>query len=127
MKKILYIVGLFVLISACSGNSKSYTSQSNEQLLELLEDSTVQLLDVRSQEEFEEFHIRQAILIDLGDSLFTEKALDILDKERPVAIYCRTGRRSKKASTILSEKGFKVYELAGGITSWMEHDFPVEK
>ena len=127
MKKIRYILGLVFLISACAGNQKSYTSLSNDQFLELLEDSSIQLLDVRSQEEFDDSHIKQAMLIDLGDSLFAEKAVDVLDKERPVAVYCRTGRRSKKASAMLIEQGFKVYELDGAISSWMENDFPTQK
>lgn len=127
MKKISYILGLVVVLLACAGNAKSFTSLTNEQFLELLNDSSIQLLDVRTQGEFDEAHISQAMLIDLGDSLFAEKAVDALDKDRPVAVYCRTGKRSKKASAILVEKGFKVYELDGGITSWTENNFPLEK
>ena len=41
-----------------------------------------------------------------------------LQKSKPVALYCRSGKRSKKAAAILSEKGFKVVELGKGFNAW---------
>ena len=50
-----------------------------------------------------------------------------LQKDKPVALYCRSGKRSKKAAAILSEKGYKVYELDKGFNAWQEAGEKVEK
>lgn len=44
-----------------------------------------------------------------------------------MALYCRSGKRSKKAAAILSEKGYKVYELDKGFNAWQEAGEKVEK
>lgn len=44
-----------------------------------------------------------------------------------MAVYCRSGKRSKKAAAILSEKGYKVFELDKGFNSWQEAGKEIEK
>lgn len=78
----------------------------------------VQLVDVRSKSEYEEGHIRRALNIDINNKSFAKIAEEKLNKKKPVAVYCRSGKRSKRAAVVLSEKGFTVYELDNGIKGW---------
>lgn len=48
-------------------------------------------------------------------------------KDKPVAVYCRSGKRSKKAAAILSKKGYIIYDLDKGFIGWEEADKEVEK
>lgn len=78
----------------------------------------IQLLDVRTPGEFDELHIDNAINIDWNGNAF-EKNAAILDKSKPVYVYCKSGGRSAKATSKLTEMGFKeIYELDGGILQW---------
>jgi rhodanese-related sulfurtransferase len=51
----------------------------------------------------------------------------LLNKDQEVAVYCRSGRRSRTAADILVKKGFKVYNLDKGIMNWMEEGRTVEQ
>lgn len=79
----------------------------------------IQLLDVRTTNEFKSGHIEAAISADVLISQEFLKKISDLDKDRPVYIYCRSGSRSKKAAQLLCESGFKkVYDLKGGYLTW---------
>lgn len=85
---------------------------------ELTGDPDVQLVDVRTKEEFEEGHIQGARLLDVRRPDFMRLAMKDLSKKRPVAVYCRSGRRSADAARKLSQKGFRVTNLLGGFLEW---------
>ena len=88
----------------------------------LLKDNPdVQLVDVRRPEEFEAGHIDKAVLINVQEADFVAKAKSLLDKSKPVAVYCRSGRRSKDAANMLVKEGFKVFDLNNGYLGWMEY------
>ena len=75
------------------------------------------ILDVRTEEEFAEGHIADAILI--PDYEITEKAESVLtDKEQQILVYCRSGRRSKNAASQLVELGYRNVKEFGGIIDW---------
>lgn len=75
------------------------------------------ILDVRTQEEYDEKHIPEAILI--PDYEIREKAEGILtDKNQLILVYCRSGRRSKLASEDLLELGYTNIKEFGGIIDW---------
>ncbi len=77
-----------------------------------------QLLDIRTPAEYHSFHLEGATLANLYQyDLFIEK-ISTLDQNQPVYIYCRSGNRTQIAAQILCEKGFKVYDLKGGIITW---------
>ena len=84
----------------------------------IIEKDEVQLVDVRTKTEFDQSHIPGALNIDVMAEGFELKADELLNKTKKVALYCRSGGRSKKAATILHEKGYKVYELDKGFISW---------
>jgi rhodanese-related sulfurtransferase len=77
-----------------------------------------QLLDVRSKEEWDEGHLKGAILVTVTEDGFIDKAKVALDPKKAVVVYCRSGGRSAKAAKQLRAAGFTVYDLAGGITAW---------
>ena len=82
--------------------------------------AAVQLVDVRTQEEYAVSHLKDAQNICVTNSDFEEK-VKTLDKNKPVYVYCAVGGRSATAAKILSDMGFtEVYDLEGGITNWEE-------
>ena len=75
------------------------------------------ILDVRTQEEYDEAHIDGAILI--PDYEITAKAESILkDKNQLILVYCRSGRRSKLAAEALVKLGYTNVKEFGGIIDW---------
>ena len=75
------------------------------------------ILDVRTEEEFAQGHIADAILI--PDYEITEKTESVLtDKEQQILVYCRSGRRSKNAASQLVELGYSNVKEFGGIIDW---------
>jgi Rhodanese-related sulfurtransferase len=121
-KKILFFIIMIFSFSLCTQKQAfvSYTPAEFEKLLR--GDKSVQLVDVRRPEEFSEGHIENAVLINVLDSsTFIIKAEAMLDKQKPVAVYCRSGKRSKDAAKKLSHKGFKVYDLDTGFLGWTSY------
>ena len=119
MKKLLIILLSFLGMNACmNAQNKSYTDMDVDTFAKYIANGDVQLVDVRTPEEYSEGHIEGARNINLFDDDFIEKAQAELDSSRPVAVYCRSGKRSAEAAQKLSGKGFKVANLKGGILAW---------
>jgi rhodanese-related sulfurtransferase len=88
----------------------------------------IQLLDVRTLEEWNKAHLKGATRIDVNEDGFLEKAKAQLDAQKPLLVYCRSGKRSAGAAQQLRAAGFtKVLELQGGIIAWQAADKAVEK
>lgn len=86
----------------------------------------VQLVDVRTPEEYSEGHIKNSLNINVQGSSF-EAEVAKLDKKRPVMVYCRSGGRSASAQRMLIDMGFaEVINLDGGIRGWQSAGKPVE-
>lgn len=84
-----------------------------------------QLVDVRTQGEYASGHLEGALLIDWTGNTFQE-GITKLDKDKPVLLYCASGRRSAAARSAMEEAGFKdVKHLDGGIGSWTRAGKPV--
>lgn len=118
---------LCLSISGCSGQNdiKNITPQECNALLK---ESAIQLVDVRSAQEYEKEHLQGAILISLEDPNFKVQATQTLDKQQPVVLYCRSGKRSMTAANILANEGFTtVYNLKGGILEWQTESLPTER
>jgi len=122
MKKVLFLSVLalsFALLSCNNPTSSQIEMVSPIQVYEAVygEDS-MQLVDVRTEEEYEVSHLKNAQNICVTSDDFREKVAS-LDKMKPVYVYCKSGKRSTKAASILIELGFtKVYDLQGGHQSW---------
>ena len=125
MKKILtLLLAALGLNTACGQNFDNYEVK---EFAELIADSNVVILDVRKADEFAEGHIQGAILIDQFQSDFIELAKAKLPKDKKIAIYCRSGRRSANAASKLTDVGYKCVNLKGGILAWKEANMPVIK
>lgn len=103
---------------------KNLSSAELEQTLR--KDPLVQLLDVRTEAEYVEGHIKGAVLIDVKRDDFVENAELLLDKQKPVAVYCKGGVRSRRAAEMLVFRGFRVYNLDKGYVQWQKDGEAVE-
>lgn len=93
---------------------------------ELIARDGIRLLDVRTAKEYTAGHIPGAVNMDSNSKDFLESALATFDKEKPLAVYCRSGIRSASAAAKLVAAGFVVYNLEGGFLAWQADDQPVE-
>lgn len=90
-------------------------------------DSNIQVVDVRTWGEYMQSHLKNAVWIDYYKSDFKEK-INVLDKTKPVYLYCATGRRSYDAMQMLNAAGFTaVYHLNGGISAWKNENLPTTR
>lgn len=120
MKKLFYVIAMSLLsflMGAC-GTPEGVEDMNVEVFKNAITDKEVQLVDVRTPEEFAEGHIEKAQNINVTSNNFEQQATATLDKSKPVYVYCRTGGRSMKAAVILAKKGYKVFNLDGGIVVW---------
>jgi rhodanese-related sulfurtransferase len=124
MKKILTcLLAALGLTTACGQDNFENTDVQG--FAELVADTNVVVLDVRTVAEFTEGHIDGAILIDQGQSDFVEKAKATIPIDKKIAVYCRSGRRSANAAGKLADIGYKCVNLKGGIIAWKEAGMPV--
>ena len=119
MKTIILIMIAAFLHTGCSSR---YTSVDAKEFAEAISAPQTQIVDARTPQEFRKGHIPGAVNIDINNKDFIRHA-GSLDKTRPVAVYCRSGRRSKKAAETLTNNGFQVIELSTGYNGWKEVSF----
>lgn len=96
----------------------NYISVSPEVAKKMMDDSEDYIiLDVRTEDEYNDFHIKNSIL--LPDYDVRRRAKDILvDKAQKIFVYCRTGVRSKLAARTLEDLGYSNVIEFGGIVKW---------
>jgi phage shock protein E len=83
------------------------------------------ILDVRTREEYEQGHIAGSVLIP-NEVLLNR--LDEVPRDKPILVYCRSGRRGAISSQDLIDNGFsEVYNMEGGIAAWQNAGYPVQK
>lgn len=126
MRKLMaFFVALLGLTTACG--QKNFENNNVKGFAALAKDSNVVVLDVRSAEEYAEGHIQGAVLIDQGKDDFMETVQATLTKDKTIAVYCRSGRRSANAAGRLAGVGYKCVNLIGGIIAWKAAEMPVIK
>lgn len=122
-RNLLFLIMAIFTFSLISCNAQVETKEVREITVPeaktiLAEEPNAIILDVRTPEEFKEGHIENAILINFFDENFEEQAA-LLDKNKPVLIYCRSGNRSNKAGKILADLGFtEIYDITEGYAGW---------
>jgi rhodanese-related sulfurtransferase len=89
--------------------------------LELLSAGAL-LLDVREENEWEAGHAAQALHIALSE---VPDRVDTLKKDQRIVAVCRSGQRSARAGQFLTEQGFDVVNLHGGMLAWAGADEPL--
>lgn len=121
-KFILSFAVLFLtLMNSCTSNSQvanEFKNISQTEFQKLAKEANTIVIDVRTPGEVKEGYIDGAkLFIDYNSRSFESK-IDKLDKSKSYVVYCRSGGRSARASELMAAKGFKVYNLEGGISSW---------
>lgn len=117
MFAVAFILGMW----ACTSKVKAYKDLSASEFEELIKDPDVQILDVRTLEEHNVGFISRSVHISINNEMFSVLVDEMLRKDLPIAVYCRSGRRSRLAAEKLASKGFvKVYNLDKGIENWKE-------
>ncbi len=125
MKKFIYTALMALTGVAAACGQKNYEDADVETFARLAESENVILLDVRTSQEYSEGHIAGAINIDQAKGDFLNKVQQLLSKDKTIAIYCRSGRRSANAAGILANEGYKPVNLTGGIIAWQKWGMPV--
>ncbi|CDF80466.1 rhodanese-like protein [Formosa agariphila KMM 3901] len=129
MKKLsLIYCFIVVLFTACNNRDHGVIEAvTPEEMQTLISADDVQLVDLRSQEErLTRGYIANSQHIDYNSDTFEEDILK-LDKSKPVALYCHSGRRSAKCAEKLKAAGFvKVFDLQGGISEWKHGGLDLE-
>lgn len=116
--------GLMKIIFDDQQESTAFIEDVKPQAFKLLAESGDGIiLDVRTPEEVAFGHIEGASIIDFYDDAFTEK-INLMDKTKPIYVYCKSGGRSAQAAEILHQNGFPmVYQLVGGTMAWESEGF----
>jgi thioredoxin len=125
MKSVFFVVATLLVFSSCSSQNNSLQNINASEFEKGIKQGNIQLVDVRTPSEFDDKHIAGALNININDAMF-ESMMKQLDKSKPTYIYCLAGSRSKKAAEWAVKNGFvRVYNLEGGITSWIGDNKPV--
>ena len=123
MKKLLFLLLGVMLLPACGQTAETvqeavFVSITAEEAKEIMDtgDGFV-ILDVRTQEEYDEGHVPGAILIP-NTEIENRAEEELPDKAQLILVYCRSGRRSKLAAQILADLGYTNVKEFGGILDW---------
>ena len=130
MKRIALLMLIMGLISSCGAQSEKDLASGDvniETAKELMKDSEIVVLDVRTPEEITDLgHLENAISINFSSPDFEEKLAE-LDKNKTYLVYCHSGGRSGRTMNKMMDLGFeKVYNLDGGISEWIKGGNPVK-
>ena len=120
MKRMIPLLLSLLLLAGCGRNTadSAYQQITQEDAKEMMDTQEVIILDVREQAEYDSGHIPGAVLLPVGTIDETTAAEAIPEKDSTVLVYCRSGNRSKTASSTLAELGYtNLYEF-GGINTW---------
>ncbi len=125
IKFFTFLLVMVALISCESNNAQTKTIPTLEYQQLLTETKNNQIIDVRTEIEYMEEHLHNAININFNGNDF-EANIKKLDKTKPTFIYCLSGGRSGSAMEIFAKNGFKqVYNMQGGILQWKGDQLPL--
>mgnify|MGYP006269493801 FL=1 len=133
---VIAIIGILLVNNYISSNlSNVDTDLQMEQTIEKLlsfsfkdkvDSEEYVIIDIRTPQEYNSERIKGAINIDFYSDSFEEE-INKLDKDKKYLFYCRSGSRSSSALPLFEELGFReVYELQGGIQSWVSAGYDIE-
>ena len=123
MKKLIVVLLAAMLLAACGQDKENdreavYVNITAEEAKKIMDsEEGYIILDVRTQEEYDQGHIPGAMLIP-NTEIETKAEEVLMDKDQLLLVYCRSGRRSKLASEILVELGYTNIKEFGGIIDW---------
>lgn len=120
MKQLIPMLLSLLLLAGCAGKTSdtSYRQITQEEAKEMMDSQKVIILDVREQDEYDDSHIPGAVLLPVGTIDEETAAAVIPEKDSTVLVYCRSGNRSKTASSKLAGLGYTNICEFGGINTW---------
>ena len=120
MKRLIFTLIMGFSFFGLFGQTNDFKIVDANEFAKYIQDKNVTVLDVRTPAEHAEGYIPGTDFnIDVLEDSYTKIATEKLPKDKPVALYCRSGNRSKKAAKILADKGYKVVELGTGFRGWV--------
>ncbi len=129
MKKYFSVcfIAIAFLFNSCDNvqsNATNTNLSATEFATKIKSLKSVEIIDVRTPDEFLKGHLQNAKNFDWNGDNF-EQQIAALDKSKPVMVYCLSGGRSSSAAAKMRSEGFKeVYELDGGIMKWRAANLP---
>jgi rhodanese-related sulfurtransferase len=125
-KFLLLVLLLTATMNACISNAQQPAQLTTDNFEKGIKQPGIQLLDVRTSEEYQRGHLKDAFLADWTNRQQFIERVQALDKSKPVYTYCLSGGRSGAATAWLRENGYTAYNLEGGIAAWKRAGKPVE-
>jgi rhodanese-related sulfurtransferase len=120
VNKITLIFILTILFS-CNLSDKIINEITTADFKSLNSVEDIQLIDVRTIEEYNSGYIGGALNIDFYKSSFID-SINVLDKSKTTVVYCKSGNRSSKSALMMKSLGFKnVYNLKEGMNGWLSN------
>ena len=120
MMRLIYLISLVFLLGCQTQSKPAITKIDKDYVRENVIGNTVQLVDVRTPEEYESGHIEGAVNYNIINSEAFLGQIKELDKDQPVYLYCKMGGRSDRAANLLKEHGFsKIFDYSGGYNDWV--------
>ncbi len=108
-----YLILSLSLLVSCVGIAQTKLSPAD--FAKQSKQRKAQLLDVRTAEEYAKENLPKAKNIDWNNKDAFKSGINTLDKKKPIYVYCLSGGRSAQAAKLLTQEGFEVYELEGGL------------
>ena len=118
-------MSLLSILSFFSCRGASCTELDINAFEQKISDPMVAIIDVRTAEEYASGHLRGASNFDWFDPEFAARVEAVYPKSVPLALYCRTGRRSTSAGAKLAKAGYTGYCMLGGYVAWAKAGKPV--
>ena len=127
MRITVLVLSVLTIISCNAQNGSASHIDADKFEAGIINDKDVQILDVRTDGEFQSGHIKNAFLANWNDSPLFFDRVQYLNKKKPVYIYCLSGARSAAAAQWMRQNGYgNVIELTGGIIAWKKAGKPLE-
>jgi rhodanese-related sulfurtransferase len=126
LKKYIAFISLIAVLFSCNTQAQ----QANVAVPEFekaIGKIDVQLLDVRTAEEYQSGHLKNALQANWNNEAEFRERIKSLDKNKPVYTYCLSGARSGAATEWMRQNGFTAYNLKGGIVAWKNAGKPLEQ
>ena len=126
LQRFLLLLLVIISMNGCISFAQQPNQLTTDDFENRIKQPGIQLLDVRTSEEYQSGHLKDAFLADWTNKKQFIKNVQALDKSKPIYTYCFSGVRSNSASAWLRENGFTAYNLNGGIAAWKQAGKPVE-
>jgi rhodanese-related sulfurtransferase len=122
---VAFVAFIIYLIALAGGGAKtaSLSAEVNAEAGYQMVQEGAFMLDVRTQEEWDEYHSPNATLIPL-DQL--QARLSEVPKDKEILVVCRSGNRSQQGRDILLAAGYNATSMAGGMKDWYAKGYPIE-